>query len=259
MTLPRSFFEPTDDGRFLATAMAMGPWDPRYLHGGPPSALLVGALERLEGHTDFLLAQVTITFHRPVPFGPLRVDSRIDRAGRTVQSVSATLADDRGVVLSAVGLRSRIDRLSIPQGAQPWPEAESLERFVFPFFQADVSYHRAVDIRIAGGTWGTTPIRCWARSVIPLVEGTPTSGYEHTVILADAQSGMGTPLPPSDYSYVNPNLAVYFARAPEPGWLGLSILSIAGDTGGGLSQSRLRDGRGWFGGAAQNLIVRSMS
>jgi len=58
------------------------------------------------------------------------------------------------------------------------------------------------------------------------------------------------------WTYVNPDLTVYFARRPKAGWLGLDIRSFAGDLGGGLSEARLRDETGVFGRSIQSLVVQ---
>lgn len=42
-----AFYEPLGDGRFASTAHTAGPWTAESQHVGPPSALLVRALEDL--------------------------------------------------------------------------------------------------------------------------------------------------------------------------------------------------------------------
>jgi hypothetical protein len=128
--------------------------------------------------------------------------------------------------------------------------------FVFPFFRWEEGYAQAVDVRLVDPPWGTTPIRCWGRPRVDLVAGAPTTPEAQVLILADAESGMGPPVDPLEYTYVNPDLTVYFGRAPEPGWTGFDIHSFAGPDGCGLSESGLRDRRGPFGRSAQSLVVR---
>ena len=41
-----AFFVQRDDHEYVATAYTSGPWDARAQHGGPPAALLVGAIGR---------------------------------------------------------------------------------------------------------------------------------------------------------------------------------------------------------------------
>ena len=58
-------------GRFLATELTRGPWDPGAQHAGPPSALLGRELERLPEAEEFQVGRVTFEILRPVPIGPV--------------------------------------------------------------------------------------------------------------------------------------------------------------------------------------------
>ncbi len=241
---------------FDPTPLTRGPWDERFQHGGPPSALLAGAMARFDGQEAYALGRISCTFHKPVPIARLRVEVSMQHGGRATQRLDARLLHDGVCVLSATGLRIRRAEVTPATPAEPdWPSPESVERFTFPFFQVDVGYHRAVDLRCVGGAFGTTPVQFWARPIVALVAGEETLPEERAVTLADAQSGMGLPLPPAEYTFVNPDLHVGFARAPRGEWVGLDIRSIAGPLGAGLSQSLLRDEDGLFGGSSQSLVT----
>ena len=127
--------------------------------------------------------------------------------------------------------------------------------FSFPFFQHEEAYHTAVELRLVHGTWGKTPIGFWTRPRVPLIADRPTSGLERVVIIADAQSGMGVPLPPRHYTFVNPDLTLYLEREPAGEWLGFEIRSTANAHGSGLAQSAIRDASGLMGRSAQSLVV----
>ena len=60
---------------------------------------------------------------------------------------------------------------------------------------------------------------------------------------------------PDVYTYLNPDLTVYFERAPRGQWIGLRTRSIAEPTGTGLAQSELWDEHGIVGRALQSLVV----
>jgi hypothetical protein len=249
-----AFYEPDGD-RLISTPFTRGPWDDRYQHGGPPSALLAGALERHPG--DFAMARFAVELLRPVPIAPLRVTVGVERAGRQVERLTASLWAEEVELLRASALRIRRLPLALP-GPPPdpaWPEPETLLPFSFPFFRWDMGYQCGVEVRVAYGAWGTTPVGFWGRPVVPLVAGRASSPLERLVILADAQSGMGPPVHPDDYSYLNPDLALYLERPCEDGWLGFDIRSVAGPEGAGLSQSALRDRGGVFGRSLQTLLL----
>lgn len=248
-----AFYLPDGD-TFVATPLTRGPWDDRFQHGGPPSALLTGAMiQQAEG---FALARVTVELLRPVPIGPLRVAVEAARPGRVVRRLSATLQADGQVLLEARAVFVRREPMA-PAGpvAPPWPAPESSPGYTFSFFRDPVGYHAAIELRRVHGTWGSTPIGFWARPRVPLVAGRATRPEEAVVLLADAQSGMGVPLDPLAWSFVNPDLTVYLERPPVAGWVGFDVRSVAGTDGAGLAESQLRDIAGVVGRSAQSLVI----
>ena len=77
-----TFFEaPTTrhlDGRdvewFTPTDHCRGPWDADACHAGPPTGLLVRAMERAV--PDVRLARVTVDLTKPIPMAGFRIDAR---------------------------------------------------------------------------------------------------------------------------------------------------------------------------------------
>jgi hypothetical protein len=114
-----------------------------------------------------------------------------------------------------------------------------------------------MDIRVVEGRWGELPIGVWGRMRVPLVGDEVPSAIERTMVLADAESGIGPPLDPTAFSFVNPDLTVYFARAPQGEWIGMRVSSFASSDGIGLAESQLFDEKGPFGRAAQSLLLRA--
>ena len=82
-----------DGTRLLATDRTRGPWTNEHQHGGPPAALLTGAIERAGlDAAEFRLARVTVEFLRPVPVAALEVSAEVVRpAGRCSGSVLRSL------------------------------------------------------------------------------------------------------------------------------------------------------------------------
>lgn len=280
-TLPDAFFEPTEDPLvFRPTGLSRGPWDNRALHGGPPCALLATALARHQDDStereatapaqdglpavvsprrDTTLARITFSLLRRVPMAPLRVSVVPSRLGRRVHRLTAVLSTADGVpVVEARAIRIRRHTTTptppVPPLA-PWPDPVECPRLEFDFFRHPIGYHRGVELRVVHGTWGGGPIGVWARLRAPLVRGRPLTAIETVVTLADAQSGMGVPLNPEQWTFVNPDLNVVLARRPAPGWVGFDIRSWAGPDSSGLAESSLRDAQGPLGRAAQTLMV----
>ncbi|MCA9567122.1 MAG: thioesterase family protein, partial [Myxococcales bacterium] len=137
------------DGEHLrATPLTRGPWDPAHQHGGPPCALLAGAVARWgEGATGpegFAVARFAAEYARPVPVDAhLEVRVEPDRLGGQVQRFDATLLADGREAIRARVLRVR--RAPLPVTAEPPPDApHTLSDFSFPFFAWEPAYHTAV-------------------------------------------------------------------------------------------------------------------
>src|SRR6266545_5598257 len=102
---PRAFYLPLGDGRFESTPATAGPWSADAQHGGPPSALLARAFERLEPDPNQRLARLTVEILRPVPVRPVTVAARIVRPGRRVTLLEGSLRVDGQDYLLARGWR----------------------------------------------------------------------------------------------------------------------------------------------------------
>lgn len=257
--LPSSLFVPDGDG-FVATALTRGPWDDRFQHGGPPCALLAGALAAAGSDVSSAVVRLQFELLRPVPIGRLTVSVALDRPGRQVERWRGSLLADGEEVVRGTAMRIRRLRVAVPPppADEPWAAPEVLTDFAFPFFRSEVAYHRAVEVRLAWGEWGRTPVAFWARPRVPLVAGRPTTPLEALVTVADAQSGMGPPLHPDHFAFPNPDLALWLERDPTQhphDWFGFDIRGVAGAEGAGVVQSALRDADGTFGRAVQALVV----
>lgn len=250
-----------DGESFHSTELCRGPWDNAAQHGGPPGALLVGVMARHGPNPEhFCVVRVWNELLRPVPLARLRVTVEVERAGRTTQRLVGRLFAGDQLVMTARALRVARAELSLPERTEPpWLPLEQAEPFTFGFFQHPIGYHKAIDLRLARGTWGSTPIAFWARTRVPLIEGQPTSPLENLLVLADAQSGMGVPLDPRRFSFVNPDLTLHLERPPRGEWFGFDIRSTAGAHGGGLAQSEVHDRAGVVARSAQSLVVWSKS
>ena len=97
------------NGRFVATELARGPWDAGAQHGGAPAALLMRAFERLPAAEGLTIARVTYEFLRPVPLGELTVVAEAVRPGRRVQlSEASVLTPDGTEVVRARALQVQL-------------------------------------------------------------------------------------------------------------------------------------------------------
>ena len=258
MSSQPAFFIPDGD-RFVATESTRGPWSRDYQHGGPPTALLGRALERLAG-AGVLLSRMTFDLVRPVPIAPLIVRAEVVRAGAKVRRLQATLmtADGTVVVLaSAVAIRTAavLPASIVDDDGDAPPPVEAGAPFDFSFFAHPVGYQTAVETRIVRGTWGKGAVAAWMRPRVPLVEGETTSPLQRLLILADSASGVAVVLEHARYTFVNADITVAIHRLPEGEWVCVDAATVAEAHGVGLTRARLWDARGPVGVSLQSCIA----
>lgn len=252
------------DGDFFnPTALTVGPWSPDAQHGGPPAALLSGAIEATPSDVEMMLARVTVELLRPVPIEPLNVKTEIVRPGRRVQLVGASLFHDEQEVARAVGLKIRRASLDLPFDQ---PESKNLSgpeegRPPTWFENAGAFATEAMEIRMLQGDFSEGgPGKGWFRLRVPLVEGEETTPVERVVAAADFGNGvsnLGGVM--RDWVFINPDLEVRMARPPEGEWIYLDSETRLHPTGTGLATSILSDRKGRLGVAAQSLFVEELN
>ena len=256
-----AFFLPDGD-RFIATAHTRGPWDDRHQHGGPPIALMGRALCRhvADAPVPLRLARLTCDLLGPVPVGVTSIETADSRPGEQVRWVSGRLAVDGREVLRASALFVRRKSLDLPPlpgtGWSPPTPPEELGETALSFPSRGPGYVRAMEIRVAEGTWGAGPTRVWMRPRLPLVAGEVLTPRDRALLAADSGNGVSPILDLRTHLFVNPELTVSFARLPVGDWICLdAATAIHAPDGIGLATTRLFDRDGPFGVGAQSLFV----
>ncbi len=186
------------------------------------------------------------------------------KSGNKVQRVAGRLSIDGTECMRASAIRIR----EIPVALPPRPSGlvgdrlgdwAALAPYELPFFSWHPAYIDGVEIRVARGEWGITPIDVWMHPRFPLIAGEPLTPLQALMICIDAQSGIGPPVDPRTHTYLNPDLTVYFERAPRGEWVGLRTRSIAEPTGTGLAQSEIHDQDGIVGRGLQSMVIEARS
>jgi hypothetical protein len=252
------FFTAAGD-RFVPSTAARGPWSERHQHGGPPAALLARAFAQHAG-PDGLVARLTFDFLRPVPLAPLAVTTRVVRAGAKVQRLAGrVLSDDGAAVIEATCLLVRAVAGTIavaPDDLTPPPPPAESAPFELPFMTGDEGYHRAMEWRMAKGTWGHGPVKVWLRPRVPVVAGEcPTPPLQCLVAAADSASGVAVIVDPRRATFVNADLTIALHRAPVGEWICLDAATTGEAHGVGLSRARLWDTAGLVGRSLQTLLL----
>jgi hypothetical protein len=248
------------DGRFVATEIARGPWDPGAQHGGAPAALLMREFERLPAAEGLMISRVTYELLRPVPLGELTVESEVVRRGRRVQLMEAALRTADGTeVVRARALQVR----RTEAGDGPWevdppppgPEEGVVRPPAFTPRNQPTFYPAAIEIRFVSGGFGGGPATGWFRLRVPIVAGEEPSPLQRVAAAADFGNGISSVLHWSEYLFINPDLTLYIERIPAGEWICLDARTLFSADGVTTAESVLYDRRGRVGRAMQSLLV----
>ena len=261
MHLEKASAEPifrVDGNRVVTSPDAAGPWDPRMQHGSAPASLVVWAAEALPTPVPMQIARVTIDLMRPVPVAPLTIETEVLRQGRKIQLCAIRLLADGVVVVGATVLKIKTQVQMLPPGIAdlpielPGPDQSMVE----PADHAGSPFTKCISMRAARGRFGMVgPGAIWFRVDRPLIGGSPVSQMMRAVVAADFSNGTSSTLDFRQWTFINADLSVNFARQPVGEWILVDGECWVGPDGAGLAMSRLADERGYFGRAVQSLVI----
>ena len=250
-----SFYVPLGDDRWSSTPHTTGPWDPRFQHGGPPSALLGRAVERCAPRDDMVVARVTVEILGAVPVGELELRSRVTRPGRSVELVEAALSAGGRDVARAAAWRVLRTTRSVPSRAAAPPPLPEQAATVVAEGWVD-GYLSAVEWRFADGRFGAEgPATAWTRLRHPLVPDEPNSPLTRVLAVADSGNGLSSELDVATWHFINPELTVHLHREAVGEWVCVDATTAISAGGAGLATTALSDLDGPIGVGAQSLLV----
>jgi hypothetical protein len=246
-----------EDGGFVATELARGPWDPNAEHGGAPAALLMHEFERLPAAEGLRIARVTYELMRPVPLGPLEVSAAVVRPGRRVQLLEGSIVTPdgtevvraRAVQVAAAPIDAGTDDPVPPGPEQGAPnDFEHRGETMFPSHAMEIKFVRNRFYELG-------PSTAWFRLTVPLVAGEEPSGLQRLAAAADFPNGIATEISWDEYLFINPDLTLYVERQPVGEWICLDARMRVHDGGVGFSEAVLYDQQGRVGRSLQSLYV----
>jgi hypothetical protein len=247
-----------DGNRVEVSPNAAGPWDPRMQHGSAPAGLAVWAAEAIPTPVPMRIARVTIDLMRPVPLQPLTLEREVLREGRKIQLCDIRLLADGIVVAAASVLKIKSQALPLPGDILdlpvelPGPDRSREETAIL----SSSAFIAGMSVRSARGKFGVKgPGAMWYRVDRALVEGAGVSQAMRAVIAADFCNGTSAALDFREWTFINADLTVSMAREPVGEWVLLDADCWIGPDGAGLAMARLADSKGYFGRAAQSLVV----
>ena len=168
------------------------------------------------------------------------------------------LRADGVIVVGATVLKIKVQENELPPEAAilpvdlPGPEQSRAEPADF----SSSPFVTGMSLRAARGRFGVPgPGAIWYRVDRPIVEGSAVSQAMRAVVAADFCNGTSAVLDFRQWTFLNADLTVSFARQPVGEWILLDAESWIGPDGAGLAMARLADNRGYFGRAVQSLVI----
>ncbi len=257
-----AFFEPMEglSGCFLATNNTAGPWSQQTQHAGPPTALMVRAIENLTGlPAPGLVSRVCVEILAPVAVGPVRVSAAIVRSGAKVALCEAELfaGDDQRPVMRmrAWVIRTLAEQLDVPRvGSEPAP-GPGTPMDISEAWSTD-GYLGLVEWMWVEGTFESPgPATVWTKLLADIVPNETPSTTQHTLAIADSASGISAVASPAALLFINTDLTVHLARPLVGDAIWMRAETVLDPLGVGLTTSTLGDAGGPAGRGAQSLFV----
>lgn len=292
-----AYYEPVDppagadddggspDGRyryFQPTGATVSVWSSDIQHGGPPTGLLVQAMEDVvdprpaherrasPGAPDGMaFTRVTMEILGGIGLDVNRVRAAVSRPGRQISQVTAEL-DARlpdgsfRTVGRATAWRLRTGDTSAiadpPQPPLPTGPEDARRSVGFTDFGdgsmswGSVGFIGTVEVALSPGRNGAGQA-VWLRPLVPLIAGATTSELASAFTVIDVANGVGTRLDPAQWSWMNTDTTVHLTGRPSGEWIGIDAAMAIGAQGYGATFADLYDTRGFVGRSAQTVLL----
>jgi hypothetical protein len=235
---------------FRATEHAGGPWSPDMLQGSATTALMTREVERLAVASGFAVRRLTFDLWRPAGLRAFALQTDLLRDGHKAKTLQVRLLDGDTEIgrctalLTAQGTESPIDPFSKAAADDAAPETGTPPP---AFAQKWSRYFQNVSVRlIEGALEKPGPAAAWMRLDVPLVQGEANTPLLQAVQAADFSSGVAQIVDMRQWTFINPEISLYFFRAPEDEWILIRSRTRVGANGAGLTMASLSDRRGPF-------------
>ncbi|UNK69948.1 thioesterase family protein [Microbacterium sp. H1-D42] len=254
-----SYFHRLSATTFEPTEHVGGAWNPAEQHVAPVLGLLAHIVETdhetRRPDAPLVLARANYDILGVIPMAPFEVETRVIRAGRTIELVEATLSQGGRAALT---LRAWMLQTSDTTGVvgtemATMPPAEALAEW-----HADAGWLggaiRSIDFRHR--SFGPGRAQAWIRPRVPLLVDEPISARSRLLGTADFANGIAIRVSPTEVLYPNVDLTASVFREPVGEWIGFDTNVSFGPDGVGLTETVLSDEAGPLGTSSQTLTVR---
>jgi hypothetical protein len=235
---------------YRATEHAGGPWSKDMLQGSATTALMAREVERLAKKSDFAVRRLTFDLWRPAALHAFALKTEMLRDGRKAKTLQVQLMDGEveigrcTALLTARGDESPADPFAKPAAGDAGPEAGTPPP---AFAQKWSRYFQSVSVRlIEGALEKPGPAAAWMRLDAALVEGEANTPLLQAVQAADFSSGVAQIVDMRQWTFINPEISLYFFREPQDEWILIRAATRVGERGAGLTMATLSDRQGPF-------------
>ena len=241
-----AIFMPEGD-LFRATEHAGGPWSPDMLQGSATTGLMAREVEQLAVKSGFAVRRLTFDLWRPAGLHAFRIETDMLRDGRKAKTLQVRLMDGEveiGRCIALLTAQGQSPGDSFAKAAQddPAPETGTPPP---AFAQKWSRYFQNVSVRlIEGALEKPGPAAAWMRLDVPMVEGEANTPLLQAVQATDFSSGVAQIVDMREWTFVNPEISLYFFRAPEGEWILVCSRTRVGANGAGLTTASLSDRHG---------------
>jgi hypothetical protein len=244
--------------RVVTGPMAAGPWDPKMQHGSPPAALIVAVAEAVPTATPMRVARLTVDLMRPIPVAPLEIKTEVLREGRKIQLCSIDLIADGKLAVRGTVLKIRRESHELPAAIRDEPVTlpPAAEGQLAKGKITENPFMACLSMSVVKGGFNKPgPAAVWFRVERPIIEGQTNSAAMRAVVAADFCNGTSAVLDFRSWTFINGDLSVSLARDPVGEWVLLDAETWLGPDGSGIACAKLGDGKGYFGRAAQSILI----
>lgn len=254
-----AYFTTGDGTSFQPTGHSRGPWDPLACHAGPPTALLVRAIEGLAPGQR--LVRIGVELLRPIPMAGFRVQGEVRRPGRSVTFTEAEIFDEDHIYAFAFGMHIRtLDHFAAVTPTVDSPRFEDSVAADFPIRPVAhdlAGFTDSVEVRYDpdGGSGKGGPTTMWMRTRVPILADEEPSPFQKMCPLADCGNGISYNEYIDRAIFVNPDLNLSLHREPAGDWFCSRAVSHWHEDGIGIADAELFDVEGPVGRAVQNLLL----
>lgn len=250
--MPEAFFT-VDGDSYVPGPMTRGPWG-AAMGGQIVGGLLGWGIEQSGVDPGLQPARFTVDLLRPVLLEPVRLHTSVQREGRRIKLVDATLEQNGKTVARASGLFLR--RGEHPEGEvwsgpvemPPLPTNSAGFPADMPFLIWGYGATAAGSPGIAAGEWDQSHSQkfAWARVFRPMVHGHPLTPFTRLTFVGDITSSL-THWGTGGLRYINADYTVTASRLPDGEYLGLAAHSHYGTAGVATGAATLFDRHGPIG------------